>query len=92
MKEEIEKQIQADDNTRLAAWIHLDWAKAYHMQGKIEESVQEGRNILEKAQVLQSPHMLTRVKRFAIGLLKDHRDIQVVTDFNEEVKRIGEKS
>lgn len=90
MKEEIEKQIQADDNTRLAAWIHLDWAKAYQMQGKIEESVQEGRNILEKTQILQSPHMLTRVRRFATGLLKDHQDVQVVKVFGEEIKRMGE--
>ncbi len=70
MREEIEEQIKKDKNIRLAAWIHLDWAKAYSMQGKIEESVKEGREFYVKALAMQSPHILTRAKRFANGLMK----------------------
>lgn len=90
MREEIEKQIQADENIRLSVWIHLDWAKAQHMQGNVEESVREGRYIFEKAQMLQSPHLFTRVKRFATALLADYKDSQIAKDFYDEVKTIGE--
>ena len=85
MRGEIEEQIKKDDNTRLAAWIHLDWAKAYSMQGKIEESVKEGHDFYTKARVLQSPHMLTRTKRFAKELMKDYKDVQAVQALYEEV-------
>jgi tetratricopeptide (TPR) repeat protein len=90
LRKEIEEQIQKDDNTRLAAWIHLDWAKAYKMQGELEESVREGQHIFLKAQLMQSPHMLTRVRRFAALLLKDHPDVQTMKDFHEEVTSTGE--
>ncbi len=36
MRGEIEEQIKEDNNSRLDAWIHLDWAKAYRMQGKYD--------------------------------------------------------
>jgi tetratricopeptide (TPR) repeat protein len=91
MREEIEEQIKKDQNTRLATWIHLDWAKAYSMQGKIEDSVKEGRDFYVKAQAMQSPHILTRARRFANGLIKDHKDVQVVKDFYEEVKVAGKQ-
>ncbi len=92
MRQELEQQIQMDENARLATWIHLDWAKAYQMQGKVEESVKEGYDLLEKAQGMQSPHLLTRVKRFATRLLEDYQDSQVVNVFHDEVKSIGELS
>jgi tetratricopeptide (TPR) repeat protein len=85
MREEIEEQIKKDNNLRLAAWILLDWAKAYKMQGKIEESVKEGRDFYTQAQAMQSPHILSRAKRFASGLLNDAKDVQVVKDFYDEV-------
>ncbi|HVB25984.1 MAG TPA: helix-turn-helix transcriptional regulator [Ktedonobacteraceae bacterium] len=89
MREEIEEQIKTDNNNRLAAWVPLDWAKAYKMQGKIEESVEEGRDFYRQAQAMQSPHIIKRAKRFANGLLKDHKDVQVVKDFYEEVNSGG---
>ena len=90
MREEIAKQIEEDKNSRLEAWIHLDWARAYSMQGEIEESVKEGRAFYVKAQAMQSPHILTRAKRFANDLMKDYKDIQIVKDFHEEVHTTGE--
>lgn len=89
MREEIEEQIKKDNNNRLDAWIHLDWAKAYSMQGKVEESVKEGHDFYVKAQAMQSPHILARAKRFANGLMKDCKDIQVVKDLYEEVNTTG---
>lgn len=91
MRKEIEEQIQKDQNTRLAAWIHLDWAKAYNMQGKVEESVKEGRDLYVKAKEMQSPHILTRARRIARGLMKDYNDVPVVKDFYEEVNSVGER-
>jgi tetratricopeptide (TPR) repeat protein len=90
MREEIEEQIKKDHNNRLAAWIPLDWAKAYKMQEKIEESVKEGRDFYTQAQAMQSPHIISRAKRFANGLMKDYKDVQVVKDFYEEVNPGGE--
>lgn len=90
MREEIEEQIQKDQNTRLAAWIRLDWAKAYIMQGKLEESIKEGRDFYAKAQIMQSPHIVTRAKRFANGLMKTYKEVQAVKDFYEEVNTAGE--
>jgi len=34
---------------------------------------------------MQSPHILTRAKRFANGLMKNNKDVQVVKDLYEEV-------
>ena len=90
MREEIEEQIRKDNNHRLAAWMPWDWAKAYKMQGKIEESVKEGRDFYTQAQAMQSPHIISRAKRFASGLMKDYKDVQVVKDFYEEVNSVGE--
>jgi len=90
MREEIEEQIKADENSRLDAWIHLDWAKAYRMQGKIEESAKEGHDLYVKAQGMQSPHILARAKRLARGLMKDYKGIQAVKDLYEEINTTGE--
>ena len=90
MRGEIEEQIKEDNNSRLDAWIHLDWAKAYRMQGKIEESAKEGRDFYVKAHAMQSPHILARARRFANGLMRDYEDIQVVKDLYEEANTLGE--
>jgi transcriptional regulator with XRE-family HTH domain len=90
MRAEIEAQIAKDKNNRLGAWIHLDWAKAYKMQGKIEESVKEGHDFYTKAQEMQSPHMVTRAKRFVQGLMEDYQDVPMVKDFDEEVHAEGD--
>jgi tetratricopeptide (TPR) repeat protein len=89
MRQEIAQRIHADKNTRLSAWIHLDWARAYQMQGKVEESVNEGYALLEKAQAMQSPHLLTRVGRFATRLRKDYRDVSVAQAFYDKVQASG---
>lgn len=90
MREEIEEQIKKDDNNRLGTWIHLDWAKAYRMQDKIEESVREGRDFYTKAQAMQSPHIVRRARRFVNGLMRDYKDLQIVKDLYEEVNATGE--
>lgn len=90
MREEIKEQIVRDDNKRLDAWIHLDWAKAHNMLDEVEESVKEGRDFYHKSLLMQSPHMITRVKRLANSLLEEHKGIQVVKDFHEEVNATGD--
>lgn len=91
MREEIEEQIKKDENNRLDTWIHLDWAKAYQMQGKIEESVKEGRAFYTKALAMQSPHIVKRSRRFVNGLMRDYSDLQIVRDLYEETNTIGDK-
>ena len=91
LREEIEEQIKKDDNKRLDTWIHLDWAKAYKMQGKIEESVKEGRDFYTKAQAMQSPHIVRRAQRFVNELVRYYGDVQIVRDLYEEIHTAGDK-
>ena len=43
-----------------------------------------------KAQALQSPHILTRVRRLANNLMESHGGVQAVRDFYEETQATGE--
>jgi tetratricopeptide (TPR) repeat protein len=88
MRQEITQQIERDNNHRLAAWIPLDWARAYSMIGEIEASVHEGREFLTRAQVMQSPHILNRVQTFANNLQQSYKDVQSVKEFVEEVNEV----
>jgi tetratricopeptide (TPR) repeat protein len=86
MRAEITQQIELDNNYRLAAWIPLDWAKAYRMTGQIEASVHEGREFLKRAQATKSPHITNRVQSFARSLQEDFSDVKDVRDFVEEIR------
>jgi tetratricopeptide (TPR) repeat protein len=90
LRPEIERRIQEDENTRLGTWIHLDWARAYAMQGQVEESVSEGYALLDKARVMQSPHLLTRLRRFATRLREDYQGARAAQAFYEDVWSSGE--
>jgi len=90
LRPEIERRIQADENSRLGTWIHLDWARAYAMQGQVEESVNEGHVLLGKARVMQSPHLLTRVRRFARKLREDYPGAQAVQALDDDIRSSGE--
>ena len=59
MQEDITKHIKADRNTRLYAWIPLDWARAYLMLNEIEASADAGIELLHRAVDAQAPHILT---------------------------------
>src|SRR5436305_10764483 len=49
MQEAITKQIKADHNTRLRAWIPLDWARAYLMLNEIRQAqMQEENSCIEQ--------------------------------------------
>ena len=68
MQEVITKQIKADRNTRLYAWIPLDWAHAYLMPNEIEASANAGIELLHRAVDAQAPHILTRAEEHLITL------------------------
>jgi transcriptional regulator with XRE-family HTH domain len=84
MKEEIKRQIAVEGNVWLDAWIPLDWARAYVMLGRIEESVKAGLEFYRKAQQLKSPHARSRAYRL-LNTIEDtgHRDVQSVRDFRK---------
>lgn len=88
MRAEITEQIEIDNNHRLAAWIPLDWAKAYKMTGEIEASVREGREFLQRAQATKSPHILSRVHSFASSLQEEFKNVGDVRDFIEEAQEV----
>src|SRR5438067_12737988 len=48
MQEDITKQIRADHNIRLYAWIPLDWARAYLILNEIEAGANAGRELFHR--------------------------------------------
>jgi transcriptional regulator with XRE-family HTH domain len=90
MKTEIETQIRCDQDVRLETWIHLDWARAYHMLGQIEECIKEGQAFYHRAKAMQSPHAISRAIKFLGSLEKDgYGKVQVVQGFREELEMAG---
>lgn len=89
MQEDITKQIKADHNTRLHAWIPLDWARAYFMLNKIEESAKAGTELLHRAAETQAPHILSRAEKHLIKLEKaGYTEIEEVQHYRYELDQI----
>ncbi len=88
MQKDITKQIKADHNTRLYAWIPLDWARAYLMLNEIEASANAGRELLHRAVDAQAPHILTRAEEHLITLEEaGYTDREEVQQFRHEVNQ-----
>lgn len=68
LREKIGSQIERDGDRRLAAWIPLDWARAYLTLGEIEASIAEAREFCRRASAMRSPHALRHVEVFARDL------------------------
>jgi hypothetical protein len=90
MRAEIEQQIQSDQDTRLEIWISLDWARAYHALGQVEESIREGQTFYRRAAAMHSPHAISQAQKFLRELEKDgYGRVPTVQDFREELQPVG---
>ena len=88
MKDEIMHQIKADTNTRLEAWIYLDWARAYLMLHEVEAGVTEARQFLEQAQRFKLDHAIQRAHEYLQDLEKaGYSEVQAVRVFREELRQ-----
>ena len=88
MQEEITHQIKLDRNTRLHAWIPLDWARAYFMLNEIEESAKAGREFFHRSLELQSPQAINRAFEHLIKLEQaGYTDREEVQQFRDEVEQ-----
>src|SRR5256885_2087048 len=88
MQKDITKQIRADHNTRLYAWIPLDWARAYLMLHEIEESAKAGIELLHRAVDAQAPHILNRAEEHLITLEEaGYTEVEEVQQFRHEVNQ-----
>jgi len=86
MQETITKQIKADHNTRLNAWIPLDWARAYLMLNDIEASANAGIELLHRAIDAQAPQIISRAEEHLIKLEKTgYTDREEVQQLRHEV-------
>lgn len=86
MRAEVEEQIRADQDTRLATWIALDWAKAYCMLGEVEESVSAGQTFYRRAKAMCSPHARYQAAVLLRALEKDgYGETRAVRSFREEL-------
>lgn len=89
IQEAITKQIKADHNTRLHAWIPLDWARAYFLLNEMEASANAGRELLHRAAEAQAPHILTRAEKHLIKLEEaGHSDLEEVQQLRHEMNQI----
>ena len=88
MKDEIARQIKLDRNTRLHAWIPLDWARAYFMLHEIEESAKAGREFFHRSLELQSPQAIGRAHEHLIKLEQaGYENIEEVQQFRDELEQ-----
>ncbi len=88
MQKDITKQIRADHNTRLYAWIPLDWARAYLMLNEIEESAKAGIELLHRAVDTQAPYILSRAEEHLITLEEaGYTEVEEVQQFRHEVNQ-----
>jgi tetratricopeptide (TPR) repeat protein len=89
MQEAITKQIKADHNARLYAWIPLDWARAYFMLNEIEASANAGRELLHRAIDAQAPHILTRAEKHLTKLEEaGYTEVEEVQQFRYELNQV----
>jgi tetratricopeptide (TPR) repeat protein len=93
MQEEITQQIKLDNNTRLHAWIPLDWARAYFMLHEIEASVKAGMELLHRALDTQSSHIVNKAHEHLITLEEaGYAGMQAVQEFREALNRARKES
>lgn len=86
MKAEIEQAIEHAQDTRLHAWIPLDWAHAYLQLGEPEEGVRAVREFYNRAKVMQSPHAISKAAHYLQEIEQaGYSKIQAVKDFREEL-------
>jgi hypothetical protein len=87
MRQEITEALRLGQDTRVQAWIPLDWAKAYKMLGEIEQCIAELRDLHRRCMVMGSSHALSQVNKLLASLAKDgYGGLQVVKDFQEEIR------
>jgi len=92
MREEITEALRLGQDTRVQAWIPLDWAKAYEMIGEIEKCIDELREFYRRCIIMGSSHALSQVDKMLTRLAKDgYGNVQAVADFQEEIGEEKEK-
>jgi|SRR5579859_2163191 len=86
MREEITEALRLGQDTRVQAWIPLDWAKAYKMIGEIEKCIDELREFYRRCTIMGSFHALSQVDKVLDSLDEDgYGNVQAVRDFREEL-------
>jgi predicted DNA-binding protein (UPF0278 family) len=87
MRDEINEALRVGQDTRVQAWIPLDWAKAYEMIGEVEKCIDELRELYRRCTVMGSSHALSQVNKVLASLDKEgYGEVQAVKDFQEEIR------
>jgi tetratricopeptide (TPR) repeat protein len=87
MREEITEALRLGQDTRVQAWIPLDWAKAYKMIGEIEQCIVELRELYRRCRVMGSSHALSQVNKMLTSLDNEgYGDVTAVREFREEME------
>ncbi len=68
LRDEIARQIATDGDRRLAAWIPLDWARAYLMLDEPEPAVAEAHAFAASVTAMGSPHARREMGSFVRAL------------------------
>ena len=94
LKEEIEQAIERDQDTRLHAWIPLDWAHAYLQLHEPEEGIKAAREFYTRVTAMQSPHALSQVGLYLRDVeAAGYAQVHAVQAFREELcSLVGENT
>jgi tetratricopeptide (TPR) repeat protein len=89
LRQDLLRATQLSQDARVCAWIPLDWARAYHMIGEIEQCVAELRIFYERCLIMQSPHALLQVPKLLNGLKRDgYGNVPAVRNLTEELQSV----
>ena len=86
MRDDITEALRLGQDSRVEAWIPLDWAKAYRLIGEVEQCVNELREFYRRCTIMGSAHAISQVNKVLRNLDADgYSEVQVVKDFKEEL-------
>ena len=88
MKDEITRQIKLDRNTRLHAWIPLDWARLTSCSMKSKKVPKQVERFFHRSLELQSPHAIGQTHEHLIKLEQaGYENREEVQQFCEELEQ-----
>nr|BBH93200.1 hypothetical protein KTA_13990 [Thermogemmatispora argillosa] len=82
--------LEQEQDARVAAWMPLDWARAYLLLGEVEACVKEMRELYRRFKSMGSPHALDQANRLIDDIKREYGDEKIVNDFLEELHNIME--
>ncbi|RAQ94626.1 hypothetical protein A4R35_03705 [Thermogemmatispora tikiterensis] len=85
LRKDVITVLQQGQESRVAAWMSLDWAQAYLLLGEVEACVSELRQFHRDALRMGSAHALQQARSVLASLERNYGDARVVKALREEL-------